>query len=330
MGPDATVHNGSEDHGSCLCWFCPRVFVTQAARTHHMSIRHRRQNRLVPPPAFVELYARGDVTARRQAAAALVLAELTSSGRTFSGDRSTPPPPAAPAASPAAATASGDDADAEHPLLGGLGVIHLPSDAYMRGSLATPRPRNVFQTSTASRIWAYDLAKPEAGKTRRLVPPAIGQQPLVFNTPLLRAALKFALSAGGRGLAEADQMAYISVLQMTEKGGGPERRRIGGRGAPRLRRDRVLAAAADRDRLPHAEENVDVDSDSPDIGELARVFPTHHSFVAAVRGEQRRVLSKLFWEETPLEVEGAVYTFYSRDLLLAVMDLLKKASHVQL
>jgi len=91
MGPDAAVHNGRKDYGSCLWWFCPRVFVTQAARTHHMSVRHRRKNRLVPPPAFVELYARGDVTARRQAAAALVLAELSSSGRTFSGNQSTLP-----------------------------------------------------------------------------------------------------------------------------------------------------------------------------------------------------------------------------------------------
>jgi len=165
---------------------------------------------------------------------------------------------------------------------------------------------------------------------RRLVPPAIEQQSSVFKTPLLRAALKFTLRAGGRGLAEADQMTNISVWQMAEKGGGPERRCIGGRRAPRLPQFWVLSAAADRDRLPHAEEDVEVDSDSPDIGGLARVFVTHHSFVAAVRGEQRRVLSKFCWAKTPLEVKGAVYTFYSRDLLLAVMDFLKKASHVQL
>jgi len=49
-----------------------------------------------------------------------------------------------------------------------------------------------------------------------------------------------------------------------------------------------------------------------------------------VREEQRRVLSKLCWDETPLEVEGVTYKFYSRDLLLAVLDLLSHACHIQL
>jgi len=70
-------------------------------------------------------------------------------------------------------------------------------------------------------------------------------------------------------------------------------------------------------------------SDDED-GEIARAFPNKSSFVIAVREEQRRVLSKLFWDETPMEVEGATYKFYSRDLLSAVLDLLLNASHVQL
>jgi len=49
-----------------------------------------------------------------------------------------------------------------------------------------------------------------------------------------------------------------------------------------------------------------------------------------VREEQQRVLSKLCWDVTPLEVEGVKYKFFSRDLLLAVLDLLTNAGHVQL
>lgn len=52
--------------------------------------------------------------------------------------------------------------------------------------------------------------------------------------------------------------------------------------------------------------------------------------MAAVREEQRRVLSNLRWDETPLDVGGVTYLFYSRDLLLAVLELPHNAGHVQL
>jgi len=149
----------------------------------------------------------------------------------------------------------------------------------------------------------------------------------VFNTPLLREVLKFALSAGGRGLTEKDQMAYLSVLLMAAQD-GRERRPGGHRHAPRPRRELSLAGAVRADHLLVAEDASD--GDSSDDGELIRAFPTRHSFVAAVRGEQRRVLSKLAWEETPLVVEGASFTFYARDLLLTVLDLLMSAAHLQL
>jgi len=139
--------------------------------------------------------------------------------------------------------------------------------------------------------------------------------------------LKFALSAGGRGLTETDQAAYLSVLHMAERG-CRERRPVGLRHAPKQRREMSLPGAARVDHLSRADDASD--GDSSDDGELARAFPTRHSFVAAVRGEQRRVLSKLGWEETSLIVEGASFTFYSRDLLLTVLDLLKNAGHLQL
>ena len=221
----------------------------------------------------------------------------------------------------------------DHPLIGGLGVVRLPTDALARGSLSVPRRRNVFQTSVATRIQAYYEAMPEAGQTRRLVPPSAGQRPSRFNTPLLRQALKFALSAGGPGLSQADQMTYVSVLLLAEDG-GRSRRRARNRGAPRRRRapvhslvtDRTLYSAAGTRSSPPSSES----SSEDECGEIARAFPNKNSFVAAVREEQRRVLSKLRWEETPVDVEGVTYHFYSRDLLVAVLDMLVNATHVQL
>jgi len=202
-----------------------------------------------------------------------------------------------------------------------------------RGSLAAPRRRNVFLTSIAARIGAYYEAMPETSRTRRLVPPSVGMQPSRFNTPVLREALKFSLSAGGAGLSEADQVAYLSVLLLAEKG-GRERRRGGHRGVPRPRRTSVLtagtgAAAGVHDNGTSALSDGEVISDD-DVGDIAGAFPSKTSFVAAVREEQRRVLSKLCWDETPLDVEGVTYKFYSRDLLGVVLDLLAHAGHIQL
>jgi len=282
-----------------------------------MSVRHRGKNRLVPPPDFVELHERSAGSEQHRAAAAVFL-----TGR--SGTCSAPPP-CAPSAPPSTTPASGDGK--EQPLPGGLGVVRLPVDGLVRGTLLSSRQRHVFHASTAARIWAYYESMPEAGKTKRLVPPSVGQRPSVFNTPLLREVLKFALSAGCRGLTEMDQMAYISVLLMVEQG-GRARRPFDRRHNPRPRQEQPLVGAVCVDHLPHTDDVSD--GDSSDDGELARAFPTHHSFVAALRGEQRRVLSKLGWEETPLVVEGVSFVFYSRDLLSTVLDLLKNAGHLQL
>jgi len=164
----------------------------------------------------------------------------------------------------------------------------------------------------AARIQAYYEAMPEASKKRRLVPPSVGQRPSRFDTPLLRQALKFALSAGGPGLSEADQKTFLSVLVQAEDG-DHARRRGRDRGASRPEHGVVRQTSSDDDE-----------------GELTRKFPNKSSFVIAVREEQRRVLSKLCWDQTPVEVEGTTYKFYSRDLLLAALDLLLYAGHVQL
>eukprot|EP00168_Porphyra_purpurea_P010400 TRINITY_DN2569_c0_g1_i13.p1 TRINITY_DN2569_c0_g1~~TRINITY_DN2569_c0_g1_i13.p1 ORF type:complete len:419 (+),score=35.52 TRINITY_DN2569_c0_g1_i13:888-2144(+) len=162
---------------------------------------------------------------------------------------------------------------------------------------------------------------PEAGRTRRLVPAFVGALPSRFKTPLLREALKFALCAGGAGLSQADQGCFMRVMRMAEKGGAARPHRDIFDGVACQRRKRPRLAAGDFSGDESSEELV---------GEILRAFQTKSGFVAAVRGKQRRVLSKLLWDETPLEVEGARYLLYSRDLLLVAFGLLQNAAHVEL
>ena len=322
---DGHALDDDEGRASWLCWFCRRLFLSVAARTHHMSVRHPRRNRLVPPAHFVELRDRAAGVVRHRAAADAVLAELSAS-RAPVADRTA----GVTVHSVPGATRSSHDEDRGQGLVGGLGVVCLPSDLHVRGSLAAPRQRNVFLTSVAARIQAYYESMPEASRTRRIVPAFVGQRPSVFNTPMLREALKFALSAGGPGLSQADQMSYVSVLLMVEDG-GRRRRNSRHRGAPRPRR--VPGPPGDGQPQQRHAPFVgcsESDSSDEDCGEIARAFHNKNAFVAAVRGEQRRVLAKLCWDETPMDVEGNAYVFYSRDLLVTVLELLKDSQNVQL
>jgi len=234
-----------------------------------MSAKHGRRNRLVPPEGFVELHLRSNATVHWCHSAVAHSPENRSAAGVHAAAASY-------ALAPSRDSAGECGAQADLPELGGLGVVRVPTDGYMRGSLAVPRQRSVFQTSTAARIRAYYEAMPEASQTHRLVPPSVGKRPSLFNTPLLREALKFALSAGGAGLSQADQMSYVSVLLMAERGARASRLQSPHR-AHQLGSSRALAGRS---------------SDEED-GEIARTFPTKTSFVTAVRAEQRRVLSKL-------------------------------------
>jgi len=246
---------------------------------------------------------------------------------------------AAPAPSPLLNAAAGthQGADDEQFAASGLGIVSVPVDGYVRGTLPVRRPRTVFQTSTAARIGAYYEAMSEASRTKRLVPPSVGQRPSRFNTPLLKEVLKFALCAGGAGLSQADQAWYVSVLLMVEGGGTAHRDPETRQRRPGCRKRRRRAAEDTHTRAAvhgggDSTANSSTEDDRSDEveGEIARTFPSKRAFSAAVRAEQRRVLSKLCWDETPLDVEGVRYFFYSRDLLHAVLDMLQHAGHVQL
>jgi len=307
-----------------VCWFCPRVFCSPQTRVRHMSVRHSTRNRLVPPEGFVEQHLRPAASGH-----GAVLRETHGDvGHAFTGDDVGGVRLLSPAGHQAD-TAN----DAARPELGGLGFVRIPPDGFTRGSLAVPRPRHVFYASTAARIRAYYESLPEASKTRRLVPPEVGLRLTRFNTPLLREVLKFALSAGGPGLSQADQMWYVSVLFLAEE--GAFMRQDGGRHIARARR---RAPPAPQEHAPTAPRGIHPgdpsDGEGGELagevgGEVTQSFGSRSAFVSAVREEQRRVLSKLCWDETPLEVEGGRFVFYSRDLLHVVLDLLRCAEHVQ-
>jgi len=170
---------------------------------------------------------------------------------------------------------------------------------------------------------------PEAGKTRRLVLASVAQRPSVLDTPFLREALKFAPSAGVSGLSQADKMAYVTVLLLAERRG--RSRRLGGHHGSRRPRDGHRQPDAERLGRRHVSvvDDLDGSSSDEDGGEISRDFLIQTSIVAAVRGEKRRVLAKLCWKETPIDVEGITYLFYSRDLLHTVLELLNNAGNVQ-
>jgi len=293
----------------------------------HMTMRHPRRNRIVPPPGFVELHLRSQVVGPHQAAVAeMLLTHFQEPGAVGSGTR-------LPGTVSGVTAELPGDTDGRHFEAIGFGVFSIPEHGYVRGSLPVRRPRSIFQTSTAARIRAYYEAMPEASRTRRLVPPSVGRRPSLFNTPLLREALKFALCAGGAGLSQADQRWYVSLLLMAEESGSTTRYR----GARQHKRRRVSPFDAEVDGAPLVEgtsqtgARSDVGSEDGEAGgEIVRAFGSKDAFVAAVRGEQRRVLSKLCWDVTPLDVEGVAYLFYSRDLLFVCLDLLRDASHLQL
>jgi len=332
-----------------LCYFCQRVCLSPSARASHMRSRHEKENRLVPPPGFLELQERSaprlsdlsgplpPASGRLLAAPVLDVHRVHSGGR---GEGVTRTPvaflPGRGASSTERTAAAGgssngrfavgaralhefnDDILAPHSAA--VGRIRVPSDGFARGSLGLPRARNVFQAAIASRIRAYYEGMPEASQTRRLAAPHLGEVPARFNTPSLQKVLEFALTSGGPGLSDAYQKGFWSVLTAVDANARP---------SPGTR---ARACSDNLSPPPSSTSSPVATGSSPRQGDtpLIEVFPTGYAFVAAIRGEQQRVLSKLRWDVTPIEVEGVTYMFYSRDILEVVLELLCNANNVQL
>jgi len=208
-----------------------------------MSVRHSTRNRLVPPAGFVELHLRPAA----RGYGAVSRATHGDVGRSSPGDDAGGVRPLSPVDQDA-----GTSNDAARPELCGLSIVRIPPDGFTRGSLAAPRPRHVFHAYSAARIRAYYESLPEASRPRRLVPPEVGLRPTRFNTPLLQEVLKFALSAGGPGLSQADQMWNVSVLFLAEENAA-ERQHRGPRTA-RAGRRAPLASVEHRPAAPRVIE----------------------------------------------------------------------------
>jgi len=227
------------------------------------------------------------------------------------------------------------------PFVRGGGRLGLPADGLARGTLAMPRVRHVFIASTTARIRAYYDGLPEASATRRVVAPHLAELPSLFDTRTMEKVLQFVLTAGGNGLSKQYQRDLWPLLRLVDADArpaappdppAPKRRRTRGgyvsvhdtRGGGRVTCETDQPSSTG---LPAA---AGLDGAVPQSLPFMERFPSAYSFVAAIVAEQQRVLSKLHWEVTPIEVEGVVYHFYSRDLLLAVLELFYQAENVRL
>jgi len=164
-------------------------------------------------------------------------------------------------------------------------------DGMARGSLPASRVRHVFEGSAAAKVLAYFENMPEASQTRPVAPPRCSKQPSKFNTPELQRMLRFALCAG----------ASSSGMSLKDQ-------------------EEFAATALDIEAAASAGRK----------GAVAAAFPTPYAFVTAIRDEQNRCLSKRMWEQTPITINGTTYMFYSRDLLLVAIEMLRAAVHIRL
>jgi len=150
-------------------------------------------------------------------------------------------------------------------------------------------PRHVFMSSTAARIRAYYERLPEASMSMPVVDSAWVSRPTRFNSPALRGALRFALTAGGSGLSEPDQVRYAQTLRAVER---------------------------------------EATSGTDTRGPVTSMFESSHSFLTGTRREVNRVLSERNWQVVPIDVGGRTFQFYYRDILLAGIDALGEAQSV--
>jgi len=149
--------------------------------------------------------------------------------------------------------------------------------------------QHVFFSSTAARIRAYYERLPEASQSVPVVHPSWGVRPTRFNSPALHGALRFALTAGGSGLSDPDQVEYARSLRAVE---------------------REAARGSDGQ------------------GPVTSAFASDHSFLTATRQEMNRVLAQRNWQLVSIVVGGRTFLYYHRDVLQVGLDALSTATTV--
>jgi len=150
-------------------------------------------------------------------------------------------------------------------------------------------PPAIVPSSAAARVRAYYERLPEATAAQFVVDPVWGTRASDFNSSALRCALRFALTAGGSGLTERDQVRYARSLQLIE-----------------TEATRGTSAR----------------------GPVTRAFPNPRSFLTATRREVNRVLAARQWQKVPISIGGHTYVFFFRDILQAGLDALAVAKEV--
>jgi len=150
-------------------------------------------------------------------------------------------------------------------------------------------PRHVMYSSTAARIRAFYERMPEASQSVPVVDPFWAGRPSRFSSPALRVALRFALTVGGSGLSDGDQVAFAATLRAVERAA-------------------VRGTAA--------------------RGPITSAFVTDHGFLTATRHEMNRVLAERDWQEVTITIGDRPFVYYYRDLLKVGLDALASAAAV--
>jgi len=170
-----------------------------------------------------------------------------------------------------------------------VGLLGVDADALGVQRRTAVVPRHVVYSSTAARIRAYYERMPEASQSVPVVEPFWAGRPSRFTSPALRSALRFALTAGGSGLSDGDQVAFAATLRVVERAA-------------------VRGTAA--------------------RGPITSAFVTDHGFLTATRHEMNRVLAERDWQQVAITVGGRPFVYYYRDLLKVGLDTLASAAAV--
>jgi len=168
-------------------------------------------------------------------------------------------------------------------------MLNADGDSPSATPVAAQMRRHVFVSSTASRFRAYFEDFPETSLSTPVVDRLWAGRPTRFNSPALRGALLFALTAGASGMTERDQVRYARSL-------------------------RAVEAEATRG--------------SNRRGPVTSTFASGHSFLTATCHEMNRVLAVRKWMQVPVTVGGRTFRYYYRDVLQAGLDALASANKI--
>lgn len=292
------------------CVFCPRTFCSAVSRQRHMQAMHANDNPwLAQAPAQEHLTP---AAATDTAAASSVAVLAADDGGAIDADAA-PPTPAGP-------TIEGDATRSA-----AASQVALAAAASVGYGLAVTAAASEFVNTTAVDVLTRERNDGVARGTLAGPRPLAGAVRHVFAT---------SVAARIRGYYDALPEASLSTPAVSPLcSRSPVRFRtpvmrsvlkfaLGTGGCGLSRKDQSALGSL----LLKVENGVGRD----DGGEFAATFDSGAAFVAGVRTEQNRILSRLNWLKVPIELGGDTYTFYYRDLLDVAVDAVQSAAKVDL